>query len=155
MTALVKVLSESFFNTSFPASIMGDKVTGFFEQNSRRVLSVVSGYLLKPPMMVEQVCCLTSWTTISLVLPFCTHFNRFLRKIRVHCSLTVPIIVQKENESVSLLKTSLVMKSEERRPYLFTNKILLCNLTHHSQSPSPKSNQTNQGWQPIQVHSPL
>ena len=26
-------------------------------------------------MMVEQVCCLTSWTKTSLVLPFCTHFK--------------------------------------------------------------------------------
>ena len=98
MTALVKVLSESFFNTSFPASIMGEKQPASLSKIADvLILSVVSGYLLKPLMMVEQVCCLTSWTTISLVLSFCTHFNRFLRKIRVHCSLTVLIIVQKEN----------------------------------------------------------
>ena len=95
MTALVKVLSESFFNTSFPASITGGggrggKVASFSEQNSQRVLSVVSGSLLNPLMMVEQVCCRTSWTKTSLVLPFCTHFKG---PLLTH----ILILVQKEN----------------------------------------------------------
>ena len=34
ITALFKVLSESFFNTSFPASFMGEIVANFPEQSS-------------------------------------------------------------------------------------------------------------------------
>ena len=44
ISSLIKVLSESFFNTSFPASIMGWKVTNFSEQSSWHVLSVVGAY---------------------------------------------------------------------------------------------------------------
>ena len=34
VSALIKVLSESFFNTSFPASFMGEIVANFPEQSS-------------------------------------------------------------------------------------------------------------------------
>lgn len=91
-------------------------------------------------------------------LPFCTHFNRLLRKIRVHCSLIVLILVQKKNlKHVSAQNVPSGEKQGETAALFVqqNNNIPLCNLTHHSQSPSLKSNQTNQGWQPIQVHSPL